>query len=150
MTDPTDDDTTNTKLMTGTTEDTTTAATTAPDAPASRNTTPDSSVPASASEGSPSRAAPQRTFGEEIMAHLMRMRFLRDTVIALIAGLALGGLFGNWAIRSVAIPVAGSEKVVFVGGAFFGAFSMVGVFTVAMILSAVILLRLGATVDEPL
>lgn len=100
-------------------------------------------------ERSPSRA-PQRTFGEEIMAHLMRMRFLRDTVIALIAGLALGGLFGNWAIRSVAIPVAGSEEVVFVGGAFFGAFSMVGVFTVAMILSAVILLRLGATVDEPL
>ena len=150
MTDPADDDTTNTKLMTGTTEDTTTAATTAPDAPASRNTTPDSSVPASAGEGSPSRAAPQRTFGEEIMAHLMRMRFLRDTVIALIAGLALGGLFGNWAIRSVAIPVAGSEEVVFVGGAFFGAFSMVGVFTVAMILSAVILLRLGATVDEPL
>ena len=100
-------------------------------------------------ERSPSRA-PQRTFGEEIMAHLMRMRFLRDTVIALIAGLALGGLFGNWAIRSVAIPVAGSEEVVFVGGAFFGAFSMVGVFTVAMILSAVILLRLGAIVDEPL
>jgi hypothetical protein len=149
MTDPTDDDTTNTKLMTGTTDDTTTAKT-VPDAPAPPDTTPDSSERNSAGEGATSRAAPQWTFGEEVMAHLMRMRFLRDTVIALIAGLALGGLFGSWAIRSVAIPVAGSEVAVLVGGAFFGAFSMVGVFTVAMILSAVILLRLGATVDEPL
>lgn len=135
--------------MNANTEDTTITKT-APDAPSSRDPTTDSSIPASAGEGPPSRVAPQRTFGERVMAHLTRMRFLRDAVIALIAGLALGGLFGSWAIRSVAIPVAGSEVTVLIGGAFFGAFSMVGVFTVAMILSAVILLHLGATVDEPL
>ena len=100
-------------------------------------------------ERSPSRA-PQRTFGEEIMAHLMAMRFLRDTLIATFAGFALGGIFGSWVVRSITIPVTGSEGIVLAGGAFFGAFSMVGVFTVAMILSAVMLLRLGATVDEPL
>ena len=100
-------------------------------------------------ERSTSRA-PQRTFGEEIMAHLMAMRFLRDTLIAMVAGFALGGIFGSWIIRSVAIPVAGSEEIVLVGSAFFGALSMIGVFTIAAILAAVIAIRLGATVNEPL
>ena len=98
-------------------------------------------------ERSPSRA-PQRTFGEEIMAHLMAMRFLRDTLIATFAGFALGGIFGSWVVRSIAIPVTGSEGIVLVGGAFFGALSMIGVFTIAAILSAVIAVRLGATVNE--
>ena len=98
-------------------------------------------------ERSPSRA-PQRTFGEEIMAHLMAMRFLRDTLIATFAGFALGGIFGSWVVRSITIPVTGSEGIVLVGGAFFGALSMIGVFTIAAILSAVIAVRLGATVNE--
>ena len=98
-------------------------------------------------ERSPSRA-PQRTFGEEIMAHLMAMRFLRDTLIATFAGFALGGIFGSWVVRSITIPVTGSEGIVLAGGAFFGALSMIGVFTIAAILSAVIAVRLGATVNE--
>ena len=100
-------------------------------------------------ERSPSRA-PQRTFGEEIMAHLMAMRFLRDTLIATFAGFALGGIVGSWEIRSVAIPVTGSEEIVLVGSAFFGALSMIGVFSIAAILAAVIAVHLGATINEPL
>ena len=84
------------------------------------------------------------------MAHLMAMRFLRDTLIATFAGFALGGIFGSWVIRSVAIPVTGSEEIVLVGSAFFGALSMIGVFTIAAILAAVIAVHLGATINEPL